>query len=129
MLPARVEADAAGVARERHQEEAAPVGIARHDFAHHGFEVLSRLLVGPVRCIRRQGLQAKRRALRVTRIAAGQALAFVQEHRLDAGPEHVVVERRGAGSLLAARGGGGEENGEGEKGGADGEGLYHENGE
>lgn len=103
MFAARVEPDAAGLAGERHEQQAARVRLARHDETRDGLEVLARFLVVPVGPARRQPLQAERRALRVAGVAASQPFPLVQEHRLNRLFEDLVVERGGSGPAWNGR--------------------------
>src|SRR5262249_8551655 len=95
LAAAGMEHIAAGLGRQRLLQEPAGRGIARVHQPRRHLEILARLLLVPGAGADGQPLQPEAVvAFRVAYVAAGMAVALLQEDRLDADLEELVVERR-----------------------------------
>src|SRR5437762_2609883 len=77
------------------QEQQARVRLAGHDQARGHLEIAARLRLAPEAASRRELLQLERvvAALRVAHVAARMPGPLLEEDRLDAGLEELVIER------------------------------------
>jgi len=93
---------ATGLVRQRHEDQATELRLTGDHHTRQRREVRPRLFFRPRRRTGSHLLQAERRALGMTCIAAGMIAALLQEDRLDLSPIGLEIQTTWTGCLMGS---------------------------